>query len=582
LVASLLGVAALLAALSPASALAGTYGWGLPGDFGGHNPEQKYGQPSWSYVGAGGSLMTTFSSNTWSDGQNDSVTAGGGTTTIHAAAGSSASIVWTSPFTSNQAVTVTSTGWSGSGLGCILGSVSVPGGTVVVGPGQHLAVAVSAGPLGSCSASGTISIFASTPTVTITNPASGAAITNGVPTLSGTASTAFDASGTVSVSVYSGSSASGTPLQTLSGTVGAGGTFSVTPSALANGKYTAVAEQDDPLGSPNTSAPVTFTVANPSSTVSLASPGGGPLTDSTPALTGTAGTRGIDSNHVTVLIYAGAGTDSAPIRRLTGAIGSGGAFSVQVTPALPDGQYTALASQDSSAGIAYSHTVGFRVKVHPPALTLGQPGNGVTLNVVKPTFSGAAGDALGDSGSVSIHLYRGATATGSPLASERVRANGAHWSIVWPHRLAYGLYTVVAVQTDDAGHTARTQPHTFSVAPTPKLIGARATLTRNGDASVSVGCLAGPGQMCTGTVLIVTQRSYRTTHGGPTGPLEVLFAKVRISGGRSKLVRRSVTDPVLRLLLRHHRVDVVVTVKLSSSVGSPSDAQAHRVLRLAR
>jgi hypothetical protein len=66
------------------------------------------------------------------------------------------------------------------------------------------------------------------------------------------------------------------------------------------------------------------------------------------------------------------------------------------------------------------------------------------------------------------------------------------------------------------------------------------------------------------------------------GPLEVLFAKVRISGGRSQMIDRSVGDPVLRLLLRHHRVKVVVTVKLSPSGGSPTDATADRVLKLRR
>jgi Bacterial Ig-like domain len=562
LVASLVGVAALVALLAPASALAGTYSWAQPGDFSGANPEQKYGQPSWSYTG--------------------SVAAGGGTITMSASGGGSASIVWTSPFTSSQTVTVTSNGWADSGVGCLLGGLSIPNGTMVVSPGQQIAATVSAGLIGTCSASGTISITASTPAVAITSPVSGAAITDGVPTLAGAASTAFDASGTVSVSLYSGSSAAGTPLQTLSGTVGPDGSFAVTPAPLANGKYTAIVEQEDPIGSQNTSAPVTFTVANPSSTVSLTSLGTAPLTDATPTLKGAAGSRAIDSNHVTVLVYAGAGTNSTPIRQLTGTVGSGGGFSVQVTPGLGDGQYTALASQDSSAGIAYSHTLSFRVKVHPPAVTLGLPADGVTLNVVRPTFSGAAGDALGDSSSVYIHLYRGPDTNGKPVATRRASAAGAHWSLVWPRKLAYGLYTVVVSQSDDAGHSARTQSHTFAVAPTPRLIGSRAALSRSGDASVSVGCLAGPGQTCTGAVLIVTQRSYRTTAGGPVGPLEVLFAKFRISGGRSMLISRSVSNPVLRLLHRHHRVPVVVTVKLSPSDGSPTDARANRVLRLAR
>jgi hypothetical protein len=562
MVASLVGVAAAVALLTPASALAGTYSWGLPGDFSGANPEVKYGQPSWSYVGA--------------------VTDGSGAITMTAAAGQSASIVWTSPFTSSQSVTVTSTGFGGSGLGCLLGGVSVPSGTMTVSPGQTLTATVSAGPLGTCSASGTISISAATPSVAITNPNNGAAITNGIPTLSGTASTAFDASSTVSLSIYSGPSASGTPVQTLSGSVGLDGSYSVTPAALANGKYTAVAQQNDPAGSLNTSSPVTFTVANPSSTVSLASLGSAPLTDSQPTLKGTAGTRAIDSKQVTVLIYAGNGTNSSPIRQLTDSLDSNGNFAVNVTPGLGDGQYTALARQDSSAGLAFSHTLNFQIKVHPPALTFAHPAGGVTLNDVKPTFSGQAGDALGDSSTVTLHLYHGQDASGRSAGVVHIKAGGSSWSDQWPQRLAYGWYTAVAVQTDDAGHTSRSDPHTFRVAPTPKLIGSKAQLSRSGVASVSVGCLAGPGATCAGTVLIVTRHSYRATAGGPTGQLEVLFARVQITGGGTSVIHRSVGPSVLHVLLRHRRVPVVVTVKLSGTAGGPMKATADRVLELRR
>jgi hypothetical protein len=62
----------------------------------------------------------------------------------------------------------------------------------------------------------------------------------------------------------------------------------------------------------------------------------------------------------------------------------------------------------------------------------------------------------------------------------------------------------------------------------------------------------------------------------------VLFAKVRISGGRSQVIGRSVSNPVFRLLLHHHRLKVLVTVKLSPSDGSPMDATADRVLKLQR
>jgi hypothetical protein len=326
----------------------------------------------------------------------------------------------------------------------------------------------------------------------------------------------------------------------------------------------------------------TLTIANPSPTVSLASLGSAPLTDSRPTLKGTAGTRVIDSEQVTVLIYPGSDTSSPPIRQLTGSVNSDGHFAVEVTPALADGEYTALARQDSVAGTGYSHPLTFRIKAHAPALTLEHPAGGVTLNVVTPTFSGQAGDALGDSRTVKLDLFHGKGTSGRSAGTERVSAAGSTWSLQWPHRLAYGLYTAVAVQTDDAGHTSRTAPHTFTVAPTPHLIGASAKLSPSGAASVSVGCLAGPGATCTGTVLMVTQRSYRTTAGGPRGPLEVLFAKVRISGGRSEVIQRTVSGPVLSLLRRHRQVPVIVTVNLSGPSSGPMKASAARVLLVQR
>ncbi len=52
----------------------------------------------------------------------------------------------------------------------------------------------------------------------------------------------------MTVSIYSGSTTSGAPFETLTATVGVGGSYSVavpTSMALAQGTYTAVASQSD-------------------------------------------------------------------------------------------------------------------------------------------------------------------------------------------------------------------------------------------------------------------------------------------------------------------------------------------------
>ena len=69
------------------------------------------------------------------------------------------------------------------------------------------------------------------------------------------------ATGHVTVKVYGGSAATGTPVQTLAATLQSGGLFSVSPSTnLAAGTYTARAEQSTTAGLVGQSAPVTFTV----------------------------------------------------------------------------------------------------------------------------------------------------------------------------------------------------------------------------------------------------------------------------------------------------------------------------------
>ena len=64
--------------------------------------------------------------------------------------------------------------------------------------------------------------------------------------------------------------------------------------------------------------------------------------------------------------------------------------------------------------------------------------------------------------------------------------------------------------------------------------------------------------------------------GGPSGPLEVLFANVRIPGGVMGIISSRVPGSVLRVLKRLRHTQVTVTSKLSHS-GSRS---ASRVLRV--
>jgi hypothetical protein len=99
------------------------------------------------------------------------------------------------------------------------------------------------------------------PTIVLTAPGNGSQTSDTTPTFSGTAGSAPDDAATVQVKIYAGQTATGTPVQTLSTTRGAGDAFTVDAATpLAEGTYAAQAEQRDAAGNVGRSSVNTFTV----------------------------------------------------------------------------------------------------------------------------------------------------------------------------------------------------------------------------------------------------------------------------------------------------------------------------------
>lgn len=111
----------------------------------------------------------------------------------------------------------------------------------------------------------TTSSFAAGPAITLSSPADGATLTSA--TFSGTAADGAADSPTVTVNVYSTPDTSGKPVGTGSASE-SGGQWSVTVAGLANGTYTAQAQQSDMASPANVgeSFPVQFTLAAPAAT----------------------------------------------------------------------------------------------------------------------------------------------------------------------------------------------------------------------------------------------------------------------------------------------------------------------------
>ena len=107
------------------------------------------------------------------------------------------------------------------------------------------------------------------PSVRLDAPVETSSTNDTTPTFAGSGDVATGDSTNVTVKLYAGTSASGTPTQTLSTTRGGGGSFSIDSSALAEGTYTARAEQADAAGNTGLSSATTFNLPPESSSPTI-------------------------------------------------------------------------------------------------------------------------------------------------------------------------------------------------------------------------------------------------------------------------------------------------------------------------
>ncbi|MDQ6810642.1 MAG: Ig-like domain-containing protein, partial [Actinomycetota bacterium] len=300
---------------------------------------------------------------------------------------------------------------------------------------------------------GPVSAAMAAPFLTISTPKNGASINTRLPTFNGTStdSTGLD---TITLNVYQGTSPGGTPFAT--GSTPGEGSWSATPGrSLPDGTYTAVAEQAQ-LVPPETgvSAPVIFTVDTVKPGVTLnAVPT--PTNNPTPTLAGTAGTEEGDSSTVQVTVHEG--SLGGPVFAFAAVSKTGGTWSY-TTPNLPDGTYTAQATQADEAGnTGTSEAVKFTVHTTPPPVTL----NPVTsTHDPTPTLEGSAGTGEFDFPTVHVVVHEGSL-SGKEVASGNQSVSAGSWSYTTPH-LEDGTYTAQATQSDKAGNTGSAQV-TFSV-----------------------------------------------------------------------------------------------------------------------
>ena len=157
--------------------------------------------------------------------------------------------------TGSPVQTLTATRDSGSG------AYSVNAATLA--PGTYAAQTEQQDDVGNSGQSSerTFTIDTSPPAPTLTQPAANASTSDATPNLAGIGGTATGDASQVSVKIYTGNSVFGDPVQTLNTTRDpSSGAFAVNAASLADGTYTAQAEQADDAGNSGQSSARTFTI----------------------------------------------------------------------------------------------------------------------------------------------------------------------------------------------------------------------------------------------------------------------------------------------------------------------------------
>ena len=280
------------------------------------------------------------------------------------------------------------------------------------------------------------------PAVTLAAPATNPA------TFGGTAGVDTGDAGTVTLDLFSGSAAAGTPAFSIDATVGAGGTFSRAVPALPDGTWTVQARQTDNAGNTGTSAPRTFTVDTTKPVVTITAPAANSFVGTNrPHFTGTLGTQPGDVAAVTVTVRPPIG----PALVLTATV-TGGTWTADATRDIV-GQWFATATQGDAAGNqGSSATVEFTIDTDAPAPTVAAP----------DAYNPATLHGTAENGDVVLAISR----DGTLVRTITTAASGGAYSADL-NALADGAYSVVAQQTDAAGNQGASAGQSFVVDRTP-------------------------------------------------------------------------------------------------------------------
>jgi hypothetical protein len=165
------------------------------------------------------------------------------------------------------------------------------------------------------------------------------------------------------------------------------------------------------------------------------------------------------------------------------------------------------------------------------------PGPGSSTTLTSPAFSGAAASDFGDGSQVTLRVYSGQAASGSPVQTVTVARSGAAWSAGLGSALPLGTYTAQAEQADLVGDIGLGAPVTFTVrVPSISLASLGAT-----PQATSTPTLTGTGDVSAGAEPFAIVEVYAGTAATGT-PTQALTAPVTGSGQFSVPVSPALAD----------------------------------------
>ena len=342
-----------------------------------------------------------------------------------------------------------------------------------LGSSTYTAVAVETSSLGNAAGeSAPVTFVVNTEPPEVTLAAVSTPSNDTTPSFSGTASESLP----VTVKVYKGTEAKGTVVASAEATPSGSKWGPVSPATtLSSGTYTAQAEEKSSLGNATgKSESRTFVINTEPPEVSLQA-----IKARSKATKPTFHGKASEAGPVTVHVYPGKEAKGTETASYSVTLAAPGEWEVVASPALANGVYTVIATEPSGLGNAEgkSETRTFEVDTNPPEVTL----NSVTTpsNNTKPSFSGTASETL----PVTIKIYSGSKAEGSPVATAEAAVSGGKWGPISSSTgLTSGTYTAVAVEQSSLENApGESAPVTFVVNTSPPEVTIEAPLTRSNE-----------------------------------------------------------------------------------------------------